>query len=99
MNKNNCTETTVGKVKELRSLGLNKAKKIKVEYRVDGKLYVVEEGIKLKSEWIKIGFIPIGQKKTPVMGDVSVGSNALVTYNPNNPSEAYITENKGFLIS
>ncbi|WP_458458050.1 hypothetical protein [Pseudobutyrivibrio sp.] len=99
IDKRNCTAITTGKIKELRSRGLNKATMIIVEYCVDGVAYEVKEGIKLKSESIKIGFIPIGQRKSPVMGDVSVGSNTSISYNPQNPAEAFITKNKGFLIA
>ncbi|SFI09830.1 hypothetical protein SAMN04487830_12229 [Pseudobutyrivibrio sp. OR37] len=99
IDKRNCTAITTGKIKELRSRGLNKATMIIVEYCVDGVTYEVQEGIKLKSEAIKIGFIPIGQKKSPVMGDVSVGSNTSISYNPQNPAEAFITNNRGFLIA
>ena len=33
------------------------------------------------------------------MGDVSKGSETSISYNPDNPAEAFITKNKGFLIS
>ena len=44
---------------------------------------------------IKIGFLPIGQVKTPRMGDIAVGGTATVCYNPGQPEKAYIKENVG----
>ena len=44
---------------------------------------------------IKIGFLPIGQVKTPRMGDIAVGGTAAVCYNPEQPEKAYIKENVG----
>ncbi len=56
---------------------------------------MVTESIKLKSEIIKWGFIPIGQNCFPVMGDTTVGSKASISYNPIKPEEAFITKNIG----
>lgn len=58
-------------------------------------LYAVTESLKFKSEKIKFGFLPIGQKRVPAMGKTAVGSSATVSYNPSNPTEAFITHNIG----
>lgn len=93
--KANCTQTVEGRVKELKVKGLDFPTLISVEYQVVGKSYVITESLKLKSEIIKLGFLPVGQKRIPVMGNTAVGSSATVNYNPDNPSEAYITNNIG----
>ena len=95
INKANCTQTVNGSVKELKVKGQDFPTMITVEYQVAGNNYVVTESLKLKSEKIKLGFLPIGQKRVPVMGNTAVGSSATVSYNPNNPIEAFITHNIG----
>lgn len=93
--KKRCTEMTDGIIKDVKSKGLDFPTIITVEYQVDGICYEVKESIKLKSKAIKIGFLPIGQEKTPRMGETRVGYSASVTYNPDNPAESYITYNTG----
>ena len=93
--KSNCTETTQGIIKGLKSKGLDFPTMTTVEYQVNGVSYEVVESLKLKSEVIKFGFLPIGQNRVPAMGDTKEGSSAQVNYNPNNPSEAFITKNTG----
>jgi hypothetical protein len=95
INKANCTQTVEGCVKELRVNGQDFPTMITVEYLVAGNTYIVTESIKVKNEKIKLGFLPIGQKRVPVMGNTTVGSSAMVSYNPNNPVEAFITHNIG----
>lgn len=95
INKANCTRTVEGHVKELKNKGQDFPTMISVEYQLAGNTYVVTESLKLKSEKIKLGFLPIGQKRVPVMGNTTVGSPAMVNYNPNNPAESYITHNIG----
>ena len=85
----------IGRVKELKVKGQDFPTMITVEYQVAGNNYVVTESLKLKSEKIKLGFLPIGQKRVPVMGNTAVGSSATVIYNPSNPTEAFITHNVG----
>ena len=99
VDKRNCTEVTQGKVIKLRSIGVRRPTIVTVEYFVNGTKYEIEEGLKKKSEWIKIGFIPIGQKRINVMGDARVGTDVEVSYNPSNPAEAFITKNKGIAIA
>lgn len=95
INKANCTQVAEGRVKELKVKGLDFPTVISVEYSVAGMSYVVTESLKLRNEIIKLGFLPIGQKKVPAMGSTSVGAATVVSYNPDNPSEAYITHNTG----
>ncbi len=91
----NCTQTIYGHVKELKVKGQDFPIMITVEYHVAGNNYVVTESLKLKSEKIKLGFLPVGQKSVPIMGDTAVGNSAMVSYNPDDPREAFITRNVG----
>lgn len=95
INKVNCTQTVDGRVKELKVKGQDFPTMISVEYQVDGSSYVVTESLKFKSESIKLGFLPIGQKRVPVMGNTTIGSPSTVSYNPSNPAESFITNNIG----
>ena len=95
ISKANCIQTVEGRVKELKVRGQDFPTMISVEYQVAGNSYVVTESLKLKSVKIKFGFLPIGQKRVPVMGNTAVGSTVSVNYNPSNPLEAYITNNIG----
>lgn len=95
INKANCTQTVTGLVKSLKVKGQDFPTMISVEYQVGGNIYVITESLKLKSEKIKLGFLTIGQKKVPTMGNTTVGSAAMVSYNPNDPAEAFITNNIG----
>lgn len=95
INKGNCTQSVEGCVKELKVKGQDFPTMISVEYQVAGNNYVITESLKLKSEKIKLGFLPIGQKRVPLMGNTVVGSSATVNYNPSNPAESYISDNTG----
>ena len=99
VNKKRCTETVMGKVIKIKDKGVDFPTIITVQYEVNNNQYEISESIKLRCEWVKIGFLPVGQKKYAVMGDTKVGSMASVTYNPDNPQEAYITKNIGRITS
>lgn len=91
----NCTDTTFGTIKSLKIKGHDFPTLITVEYQVDGKSFEITESLKLKSEKIKLGFLPVGQKRVSVIGNIEVGSSVKVNYNPSNPLEAFITDNIG----
>ena len=97
INRANCTCTVMGVISFHKDKGLDMPTIIKVEYQVNGITYTIKDTVKLKCSAIKIGFLPIGMNKEPVMGDTRVGSPAMVSYNPNNPAEAFITHNTGFI--
>ena len=61
---------------------------ITVSYNVNGQDYMVKETVKLKTETLKAGIIPIGQKKTFVMGDVKAGDEIKVRYDEKRPEKA-----------
>lgn len=88
---------TIGKVIFLKSKGLNSPIIITVEYLVNGISYSIKKTMKLKSEPIKLGAIPIGQRKVPIIGKVKIGSRVYVKYDLNNPAKALIAGNDGFI--
>ena len=94
-NRKKYDSSVIGTVVEVRSRGMDYPTRIVVEYTVDGKIYTVSETIRLKSRSVKAGFLPVGQKKTPVMGDTRVGAGAEVLYRREKPSDAVIKENRG----
>jgi len=95
--KKECTSITNGKVVSYKKRsGLDFPDSITVEYEVNNKKYQIEETVKLKSTLIKIGFIPIGQRKVPRL-QASVGDIVEVRYNPNKPDKAYIVGNEGIM--
>lgn len=67
------------------------------EYKVLGKSYQISESVKYKVEPIKLGFLPIGTRKIPRMGTVSVGDSVRIAYNPQQPDRAYLVDNRGFI--
>lgn len=91
----NCTTEITGTVKSVQIKGQDFPTIITVVYTVNDHPYEVSESIKLKSQPIKLGFLTVGQKRVPVLGNTSVGSVVRVKYNPNNPSEAYLPDNIG----
>ena len=88
-----CTLCTEGKVVGIKSKGLEFPTIITVEYNVGEKVFQIKEDLKLKNTTLKIGIIPIGQKKKPVLGYVRIGSIVTVAYNPGNPEDAYLPDN------
>ena len=90
-----CTQLTNGIVIDLKNKGLDFPTIVTVEYEVLGVFYQISESIKYRSEFIKIGFLPIGQKKIPKLGSTVVGSSVRVSYNPDNPDVAYLPDNIG----
>jgi len=90
--------TTEGTVINLKSKGLQHPTIITVKYVVDSVDYELKESVKLKNEFIKIGFIPIGHKLKPVI-NTRIGSRLTVAYDPNSPDNAYLIDNKGVINS
>ncbi len=85
-----------GTVIELKNKGLNFPSIAKVEYEVNGKKYQIEETIKLVSKVIKLGFLPIGQKKTSKI-NCEEGSVVTIVYDEEHPEKAYIEGNGGII--
>lgn len=95
INKTACSARVVGHISDKTLRGSDFPISISVEYYVNDKLYVITETIKYEKKAIKIGNIPIGQKRVPKIGNIRIDSPTLVAYNPNNPQEAYLVENEG----
>lgn len=55
--------------------GIEHPSVIQAVYHVNGKEYRIRETAKLKSTTIKVGKIPVGQKKSFVMGPVAQGGS------------------------
>lgn len=91
--KKRCTATAEGVVTNLRKNGSDFPTIVTVCYQVNGTSYELRESLKLKSEAIRIGFLPIGQRKTPILKNVQSGLHVTVLYDPKHPSTAYLRDN------
>lgn len=92
--KRKCTMQTMGTVLSATSMGEGRPTMITVRYQIRGNVYEVTETVQMRSEFKKLaGFLPIGRKKVPIMGNTAVGSMVRVMYNPKNPVEAYLSDN------
>ena len=90
-----CTQVIDGTVIEVKKKGLDFPTIVTVKYEVSGVCYQIAESKKYGNEFIKIGFLPVGQKRIPKLGSVVVGSSVSVSYNPACPEMAYLTDNVG----
>ena len=95
IHKEACSAKIVGHICNTNIRGSEFPISISVEYYVDDKLYTITETIKYERKAVKIGAIPIGQKRVPKIGSIRNDSPTLVAYNPYNPQEAYLVENEG----
>ena len=95
--RENCTSMIDAVITDIRVKGLEAPTMITVQFTIDQVDYQICESIKLKSKMIKIGFLPIGQKKIPVLPNPVIGGYVKVNYNPENPKEAYIRDNIGIM--
>lgn len=91
------TGFTTGIIDRLRVRGSDEPTTAYVSYYVNGIRYQIKETLKMRSETIKIGKIPIGMKKFYRLGNVSEGSQVLVQYDPMNPAKAILSENDGIM--
>lgn len=76
------------------SRGVDSSSVITVAYEAGGVAYSVTESVRMKSETIRLGPIPIGQRQVPVMGAVEEGTKVTVIYDPKDPRKAVIGENR-----
>lgn len=86
----------VGTVVRFRRGGIDHPAFVCVRYEVDGRTYECRETVKLKSEPIKIGPVPIGQRKRGKIAS-RVGSKVRVAYLPSDPSKAILADNTGLM--
>lgn len=92
-----CTEMTDGIIIQMKANGPDRPTVITVRYIVDTVSYEIKDNLKLKSSLIKLGPAPVGQRKTPVIPATGVGSTVRVSYNPDKPAMAYLTDNIGIM--
>lgn len=85
-----------GTVIKLKSKGLDFPSIARVEYEIEGKKYQIEETIKLVSKVIKLGFLPIGQKKIPKI-DCKEGTIVTIIYDEDSPEKGHIEGNEGIV--
>lgn len=87
---------TIGTVIDLKIKGLDFPTVVEVEYEVDGEKYTIKESLKLKSEAIKLGFLPIGQRKIPKV-KCEKGGTVIVVYDEEKPQKGHIKGNDGLV--
>lgn len=90
-----CRGMTLGTVTWIRPGGIDHPSVIHAVYHVNGKEYQIRETAKLKTRTIKVGKIPVGQKKSFVMGAVSQGDQIWIRYDERRPERAIICGNDG----
>ena len=98
--KKKCTADAIGKIIYFRVGNSEMPTQILVEFIVDEQKYIIKDTLKLESETIYAGKIPVGQRKQPKLKstdgtEVREGSLVYVKYNPKNPNKAYILGNEG----
>ncbi len=90
---------TEGRVLKIVDKGLDYPWVIHVSYNVGDMEYMIKETAKVKSEVIKVGKMPVGQRKTFVIGPLAVGDTVTVKYDEKNPGRAIIAGNEGVVTS
>ena len=90
------TGEAVGTVVRFRPGGVERPASVYVRYEVDGRAYECRETVKLKSEPIKIGPVPVGQRKTAKIA-TRMGGRVRVAYLPSDPSKAILSDNAGLM--
>lgn len=86
-----------GEVVALAPHGRHSVTVARVRYEVGGRSYELEEALALRSEAIRVGPVPIGQRKTPKLGDMRPGREVEVAYLLEDPSQALIIGNDGLM--
>lgn len=90
-----CTMETCGTVSQIKDKGIDFPTMVTVQYEVNNKIYEVTESKKYKNEFTRVGFLPVGQRRIPKLGNVILGSIVRVSYNPDVPSESFLPDNVG----
>lgn len=91
-----CTASAEGVAERLRSKGFDRPAVLTAVYTVNGRVYRISETLKYRSEAIRVGKIPVGQRRIPRMGPVEEGCAVTVRYDPAHPEVALIEGNDGF---
>lgn len=95
-----CTARAVGTIHSLGKRGMDFPTTVVVSYMVAGRQFEISETLKLKSQAIRLGFLPVGQRKSPVLRTIDgqlpgVGGQVSVSYDPADPQNAFLTDNSG----
>ena len=90
------TGQTVGTIVRVRPGSVDRPTTVYVRYEVGGVTYERRETVKLTSEAIKLGHIPIGQRKRGKIASRE-GSLVRVAYLPEDPSRAILADNTGLV--
>lgn len=93
--KRNYRGITQGKVIRIVDKGMDYPWVIHVQYNVNGHDYKIKETAKMKSTAIKIAGIPVGQRKTFVLGNIKEGDLIEIHYDEDHPEKAIIYDNDG----
>lgn len=93
--KRNYRGITQGKVIRIVDKGMDYPWVIHVQYNVNGHDYKIKETAKMKSTAIKIVGIPVGQRKTFVLGNIKEGDLIEIHYDEDHPEKAIIYGNDG----
>lgn len=88
---------TAGRIEKIVHRGSDFPWIIYVTYSVNGVQYQMKESAKLKCETMKAGPVPVGQRKTFVLGPVKPGDTVTVCYDVNSPDKAIIYGNDGIM--
>lgn len=90
------TGETTGTVVRVRPGSTERPTVVYVRYEVDGMTYECHETVKLSSEPIRLGRVPVGQRKRGKIPS-RMGSAVRVAYLPTDPSKAILADNKGLM--
>lgn len=85
-----------GVVVDLKIKGIDSPTVVTVEYEIEGVKYTIKETLKLKSEVIKLGFLPIGQRQVPKV-KCEKGKSVIIEYEEKAPDKGHIKGNGGII--
>lgn len=88
---------TRGTITRIVDKGIEHPWVIHVQYEVDGIMYEIKETAKMKSKAIKVAGIPVGQRKSFVLGAVREGDLLEIRYDLQHPEKAIIYGNDGMM--
>ena len=86
---------TRGRIIKIVDKGSDYPRVIHIRYHVNGIDYEIKETAKMKSSAIRVAGIPVGQRKTFVLGNVREGDLLEVRYDEAHPDKAIIYGNDG----
>lgn len=91
--KSRCTGSTIGCVKAIYPEVNGVPSAILAEYIVNGITHIAFEYIATANKQKKNGFFGRKRENVSALKNICVGSQVSISYNPNNPDEAFLTDN------